>query len=1211
MTEPTAIINFKGDEADGKFVLSGGTKNDDGTMTSSIAYTEAEAVNGVKVEGHEKNTYSTGDKGKSVYLNAIEKDVNKVTIGTVDLSDNATRRSFDNLTATGEIDVSGAKYSANKKIADVAGKTIQVVGATGENKFNNGEWTGDLTSRTFVKVNQETGISAVVNANYDTTDGNINLKTQGLESLTFGSGIAWSKDTTAVSLSGQQVEELYFTDVSFADSDKKKNETMRLLSAKDMDFHPQCRVVSETDWIHRADDETTYYDQKTRTHVAEDDLTGHGITVKVERGDQIVLTRTETEDGKKNLTLDYTRGKGYVTGMTIADAGITWENGKTAIKLAEDYDFSALDDDGIKFDGSTMHFSNADKISIGDTMTFFDADGYMSKTDWEKKVSVTNFPLSEMVYSDVQQAVTVSGSVNMEVTKTDGGSDMKVNAKVTDTYLSDITVDLSKIGNEETAEKSKWEAKGTIYSNTDNSQDYGADNKKTSVNISGSLFGGTTNESVKTNDTMTLVHIEGKNAGVDGNLTKYENDERTVQFSDTADNGLVATGSHVDTLQSTVKSANDATDPTKGSYDLTYTVGTKMIDGITATSIDLSKDAFTAGGQYTLSGDIAIDVSDVKVKYLYGRVQKDILDFSGDTSGSITLKDADASGRVTSTVSYAEEEETNGIRAEGTQSRTFAAEGNKVSIDLTQEVNKIYVGMVDYAKERRSFDDLAETGTVSTSGFAILDNLALTDDLGKSFTLATVSNGNTFSGWTLPTEKEDVYVRQETGVVGIMEGQYKVGESGEDTGNLMMEMGGIKSIYFADGVKWRNDSAVLDFTGTSVDFTGKEIDASKISFDATSVGSLIKTDGAYRMVLINTDAANHLDKANITNNENIDMTIADTISFKGQTRLSADKLQFVADMWRGTGTATDAAHRHVMAQAAAMQAIVNGNVETTDSISGALSHFRADDVKGNSMIFARVGGSSTTTQTGSHISENLWNVNVGVATRKGAADGAHSDYGFYYEGGTGNYSTHDAGEGVAPASGDLTHHGVGFLFRRENKNAVYGEAGFHIGRISNENSALGLDNSATYYGLHLGAGKIIRTSDKDSWDLYTKFYWNRTGGMDYRNSAVTDIHLDAVTSKLLRIGGRYSHQVEKNWSFYTGAALSYEFGGSADGTAGIVNGDSAAIRTATIKGAGAVLELGFRKEAAKGSPWEIDLGIKGYMGRQKGFGGNIGINYHF
>ena len=1196
-TTRKTIIDFTGDTtSERKFLLSNDEGEAGSSVTSAISYEEtaADAVNGVRAAGNQNRKFSTD--GKSVYLDSITEETSKVIIGEVDLSKDV--RSFSNLTETGTIDVSGATYSANKKIADVAGKTIQVVGATGENKFNNGEWTGLPTTTQAVSVTQETGISAVVNANYDTTDGNINLKTNGLASLSFGNKIAWNtKNTAAVSLVDQNIGKLDFSNISFADTDTKKNETMRLLSAQNMTKEISTITEPATGWKRvEAESGTVKYNKDGRNHDEKDDLTGNGITVTVERGDQITL-KTTTQDGKTNYTLDYTRGKGYVTGMTIAEAGITWENGKTAIKLAEDYDFSG---EPLTFPANQI--ANASTLKTGDAMTLFDANGHMSETDWTNVVKIN--PQSDTVGTYTNQAtkaIAIGGNIDVNFSKDD--TKKQVIGNVSDQYMREISIDLSKIG-EEADGTDAWNTEKALYKNDSSAQDYA--DKKVSVSIgdTGKIFGGKTDESVKTGDTMTLLDITGTNAGEAGNVSVI-NQTSAVAFKDKQENGLTVTGTHTDTIESQVSSADN-------NYKLLYTVGKKELNKdseIGAAELDMTKDAFKAGDQYTLSGNVTIDVRNISIKHIGDGTKKAFIDFAGDSgSGKFTLKDDDEEGDSAYNVgSYTEEEDTNGIWAAGNQYRTFTTDGKTVYLDsVTQDVNEVTVGMVDFSKPIRSLDNLTEEGTVSTMGFAILDNLSLTEDEGKNFTLAKATGTNNFSKWTLPEGEEDVYVRQETGVVGIMKGEYNT-----ESGHLNVEMKGVEGIYFYEGVKWREGSAVLDFAGTSVDFTGKEIDASQISFDTESVGSLIKTDGTYRMVLINTDAANHLDKANITNNDNIDMTIADTIKFQGQTKLSADKLQFVADMWRGTGTATDAAHRHVMAQAAGMQAIVNGNVETTDSISGALSRFRADDGNINSMTFASIGGSSTTTQTGSHVSENLWNVNVGVATRKDSADGAHSEYGLYYEGGTGNYSTHDAGEGVAPTSGDLTHHGVGLLFRHENQNAVYGEAGFHIGRISNENSVLGLDDSATYYGLHLGAGKIIRTSDKDSWDLYTKFYWNRTGGMDYRNSAVTDIHLDAVTSKLLRIGGRYSRQVEKNWSFYTGAAFSYEFGGAADGTAAIVNGDSAAIRTATIKGAGAVLELGFRKAAAKGNPWEIDLGIKGYLGRQTGFGGNIGINYHF
>ena len=1247
-TDTKTIIDFRDDSSKRNFKLSTtGNSEAKDKVTSSIEYaeTEKDAVNGVTAAGNQERTFSTD--GERVYLNSVTEDVNKVIIGKVDLSDNATRRSFDNLAQTGTIDANTATYTANKAIADVAGKTLTVVGVKegSENTFKN--W-GEQPAATTIAVNQATGISAVVNATYDMSDGNINLKTDGLKSITFGAGIAWNKDTTAVSLTGQNVGTVDFSSVSFSDNGVVKNETMHLLSAKDMDMTQAVSTVTAPSqgWTKRDGEAgTTYYDKDkdNRTHDAADNLTDHGITLSVDRGDRITETTTTDEDGKKSYTLDYTRGQGYVTGMTIATDGITWKKDETAITLAEDYDFSSLADNGIAFNGSTLKFSNLDKISYGDTMTFFDATDRMSVSDWTSKVSVTNFPQSETAYTETHQAVTVSGKVNMEVTKTevtDTQKEMKVNAKVTEAYLGDITVDLSKIGNQDTDTTSKWDTTNPLYKNTINGQDYGDATRKTSVTISGSLFGGTTDETVKAGETMTLVYIEGKNAGVDGNLTKYDNVKKTVDFSDTTANGLVATGTHEDTLESTAKSANDQADPTKGSYTLEYTVGTKTINAITATTIDLTEDTFTAGTKvgseteapaYVLSDNIALDLTNAQVYYTESSItDKEIINFSGDANGSFTLTGANNDGTLTKTVAYSETKETNGIRAEGTQNNTFSLSEDKktVSVSSNQTVSHVIVGKVDHGEEIRTFDNLTkegtvsaigtvmnEDGTVSTKGSVILDNLSLTKDLDKSFTVAKATGTYGFDGWTLPQETEDVYCIQETGVEGIMEGQFKSDTGTEADGSeysaLKIEMKGIKAINFYDGVKWREGSAVLDFTGANVDFTGKSINATRLSFDKDSVNSLITTDGVYRMVLINTEENQNLAKADITNNENIEMNIADTITFKGETKLSADKLQFVADMWRGTGTVSDAAHRHVMAQTASSQAVVNGNVDATDSISRALSHYRADDKDENSMIFASIGGSKTRTETGSHISQHLWNVNAGVGTRKDLASGAHTEYGLYYEGGTGTYHTKGAGDGITSTKGDLKHHGAGFLFRYENKNHIYGEAGAHVGRVKNKNQALGLDDSATYYGFHLGIGKIIETNDKDSWDLYTKFYWNRTNGMSYHNSAVTEINLDSVTSKLLRIGGRYNHQTVNDWSFYAGAAFAYEFGGNSNGTAGIVNGDFGSLRTATTKGAGALLEIGLRKEAANGSPWDIDLGLKGYLGRQKGIGGNIGVNYHF
>ncbi len=71
-------------------------------------------------------------------------------------------------------------------------------------------------------------------------------------------------------------------------------------------------------------------------------------------------------------------------------------------------------------------------------------------------------------------------------------------------------------------------------------------------------------------------------------------------------------------------------------------------------------------------------------------------------------------------------------------------------------------------------------------------------------------------------------------------------------------------------------------------------------------------------------------------------------------------------------------------------------------------------------------------------------------------------------------------------------------------------------------------------------------------------------------------------------------------------AYEYEFDGEAEG---VVNG--VAIRAASIKGSSVRGEIGMRMEATKTNPWKVDIGIFGYGGKHRGFGGNVNVAYMF
>ena len=99
--------------------------------------------------------------------------------------------------------------------------------------------------------------------------------------------------------------------------------------------------------------------------------------------------------------------------------------------------------------------------------------------------------------------------------------------------------------------------------------------------------------------------------------------------------------------------------------------------------------------------------------------------------------------------------------------------------------------------------------------------------------------------------------------------------------------------------------------------------------------------------------------------------------------------------------------------------------------------------------------------------------------------------------------------------------------------------------------------------------------------------------------------MDSVASKLLRIGARYGSN-DRKWNWYGGLAYEYEFGGESKGSV-----DGLAIRSASIKGASVRGEIGVRMEATKTNPWKADIGIYGYGGRHRGFGGSVNVAYTF
>lgn len=263
--------------------------------------------------------------------------------------------------------------------------------------------------------------------------------------------------------------------------------------------------------------------------------------------------------------------------------------------------------------------------------------------------------------------------------------------------------------------------------------------------------------------------------------------------------------------------------------------------------------------------------------------------------------------------------------------------------------------------------------------------------------------------------------------------------------------------------------------------------------------------------------------------------------------------------------------------------------------------------------FAMMGGSTSHYNTGSFVKANTYNIIAGVA-KKTAVKNGDWHTGLYFENGHSNYSTHNEGTdgAVVRGDGDATYNGGGIVARFDSASGMYGEAGVRAGSIKNKfggfsynGAAGGYEDKSTYYGAHVGVGKMIEVNKKTSLDVYGRYFYAHQAGSDFEvlGDAITT---DSVSSERLQLGCRVTRQTAPHVSYYGGAAWEYEFDGAADmAVAGV------GLAAPTLKGSSGIIELGVRLEPAKGSRITLDLGAQGYFGKRRGFSGGLQVNYSF
>ena len=263
--------------------------------------------------------------------------------------------------------------------------------------------------------------------------------------------------------------------------------------------------------------------------------------------------------------------------------------------------------------------------------------------------------------------------------------------------------------------------------------------------------------------------------------------------------------------------------------------------------------------------------------------------------------------------------------------------------------------------------------------------------------------------------------------------------------------------------------------------------------------------------------------------------------------------------------------------------------------------------------FATVSGNNGKYDTGSYVDINGWNGIVGVAKTKDLNAGKFS-YGAFFENGGGNYNTYNDFNGTSfRGDGNVVYNGGGLLMRYEQENGVYTEASLRAGTAKNEvsnalefaDNRYGFKTENTYYGAHIGIGKIIKLDNGKAWDVYGKYFHTHHEG-DSVKIANDVFDFDSVDSDKLRIGARFSEKQGEKLTSYYGLAWEYEFSGDAGGTA-----NHYAMYTPSLEGSTVIGEVGFRYTPGKASPWYFDANVRGYAGMQEGISGSVQAVYSF
>ena len=811
--------------------------------------------------------------------------------------------------------------------------------------------------------------------------------------------------------------------------------------------------------------------------------------------------------------------------------------------------FGADDDlSSASINADGLSFSNASSLSSGQSMTLVDATGALSTA------TIANFTDKkyETTFEDkVTDNLTIKGA-QTDWLKQNGGT--KLVYTVGDREVSEAAMS----GN------LAWSDGVTHYTNTNYKFD-----GNTKVNV-GVNFTATADPLAGTTKTMTL--LKGATDVAASNVTG------TPSFTVTLDQA------------NTTLSADAAGTVGLSGNDVTYAVSSVQLQTVTVKNVGDAAD--TVPVKWTIADGAVVETDGMAVPDVAAGTHKDILQSNTDHFfANVTVNGANAYKPVDF------KEESSGVTLAGSQEKGVtlnSEEKNHLIYAVgSKDVTSVTLGNVTWQKDATLVDgsstDYNYKGVteITADDFVIMnpEDVAADDSMTLLKANATLQE--------MAQKMKASYNNYEVAPGVTIDGSI-IGQMSRSGNNVTFTAAENKASQLTFGdVEWKDSGALLTRPANIV-FDGAKVVTTNIKF--TNIDSQVADQ---TMTLV------HKFDGTPSAIEGDHYMVGSGRMGEGAAEMNGNDLIFRTK----TGTApTEATHETVMAMEAGTAVVAAGREYVDSAVEGLglVSNMAPDGTS----TFASMGGGVGRYKTGSHVDTHTWSAVVAVGSKREHKKGS-LEWGVFAEYGRGNYTLHDDNGGRG--DGDTHYAGGGLLAKWTNKHDVYAEASVRLGRMSDSASNMltdrlgnsyGYDVHANYVGGHVGFGKIYKVQKTKDLDVYGKFFYTRRNGVDF-DAGGNHYSLDSVNSRLLRVGARYGSN-DRKWNWYGGLAYEYEFGGESKGTV-----DGLAIRSASIKGASVRGEIGMRMEATKTNPWKVDIGIFGYGGKHRGFGGNVNVAYMF